>query len=82
MSVVNSQFMLVRQAGPGDRVVTASGEIDLYTAPRLRQVLSDALLTRPDGLTIDMADISFMDSTGINLIAGMMKQCQAAKVKL
>lgn len=49
--------------------MTISGEIDLYTAPRLHSelgaVLADGMPTR---VVIDMSGVEFCDSTGMNVL--------------
>jgi anti-sigma B factor antagonist len=82
MSVVDAHFSVVTPAGSYDCVVKADGEIDVYTAPQFRQVLADALGHEPRALTVDMADVSFMDSTGINALAVAFKQCETTGVEL
>jgi anti-sigma B factor antagonist len=54
----------------GDRVVVAlSGEIDLYTAPKLQSELAAALKAdHPVQLVVDMAGVDFCDSTGMNVL--------------
>jgi anti-sigma B factor antagonist len=53
-------------------VVTPIGEIDRDTAPRLREVLEQAVQDAAGGtVEVDMANVSFMDSSGIGaLLAG------------
>ena len=55
--------------------VTISGEIDLYTAPRLHSelgaVLADGMPTR---VVIDMSGVEFCDSTGMNVLLSAMKR--------
>ena len=50
-------------------IATISGEIDLYTAPRLHSelgaVLADGMPTR---VVIDMSGVEFCDSTGMNVL--------------
>jgi anti-sigma B factor antagonist len=53
-------------------VVSVHGEIDLYTAPRLRAEL-DRVLAGTGGLRliVDLSGVEFCDSTGVNvLLAG------------
>ena len=54
----------------GDRVIVAlSGEIDLYTAPRLQNQLAQALNTEHAvRLVVDMSGVDFCDSTGMNVL--------------
>jgi len=51
---------------PGLRLV---GEVDIATAPMLRQALSEALAgtqADPQALTIDLTGVTFIDSTGLH----------------
>ena len=59
-------------------VVTVAGELDLVTAPHLRSALSD-VAGRPGVtcLVLDMGGVSFLDSTGIAVLAGTTKRCRA-----
>lgn len=53
----------------GDRtVMSVSGEIDLYTAPRLHGELVTALAGGPVQLVVDMSGVEFCDSTGMNVL--------------
>ena len=55
-------------------VVSATGEIDVYQAPRLREVL-DALPTEATGaLVIDLSGVSYIDSTGLGTLVAARKQ--------
>ena len=55
---------------PGDGFVTlrVSGEIDLYTAPALRDAALEALRHHGTNLRVDLRDVTFMDSTGIEVL--------------
>jgi anti-sigma B factor antagonist len=54
----------------GDRAILAlTGEIDLYTAPRLQSELAAALASGdPARLVVDMSAVEFCDSTGMNVL--------------
>ena len=60
----------VSSRSEGDRVIVAlSGEIDLYTAPRLQSQLDQALNTdQAVRLVVDMSGVDFCDSTGMNVL--------------
>jgi anti-sigma B factor antagonist len=50
-------------------VMSVSGELDLYTAPRLHRELTAALADgTPPRLIIDLSGVEFCDSTGINVL--------------
>lgn len=50
------------------------GEIDLYTAPQLRDELLGALEDGARRLVIDMSKVEFCDSTGISVLLSAMKR--------
>ena len=55
-------------------VVTVGGEVDLYTAPQLRDELVGALKDGARRLVIDMSRVEFCDSTGISVLLSAMKR--------
>jgi anti-sigma B factor antagonist len=53
----------------GDAVVVAvEGELDLFTAPFLRDEVRDAIKQDGATLVLDLADLSFMDSSGLSVL--------------
>jgi anti-sigma B factor antagonist len=54
----------------GDTITLAvAGELDLSTVPELARRVEDKLATnRPTKLTLDLADLTFMDSSGLRLL--------------
>lgn len=67
------QVSTVSQAGHA--VVTAVGELDLYTAPRLQQALVTLLREREvDRVVVDLSGVDFCDSTGMNVLLSGMKR--------
>ncbi|MDQ3756229.1 MAG: anti-sigma factor antagonist [Actinomycetota bacterium] len=59
-------------------VVEVSGEVDVYTAPQLRQVLMDVIDGRGvDVLDVDLAHLGFIDSTGLGVIVGALRRIRA-----
>ena len=59
-------------------VVRVSGELDMYSAPRLREVLVTLVNEGQADLVVDMADVSFMDSSGLGVLVGVLKRCRTA----
>jgi len=55
---------------PGDGEVTlrVAGEIDMSTAELLREALLAAIRHHDSTVRLDMADVSFMDSTGLAVL--------------
>ena len=50
------------------------GEIDVYTAPRLRERLDQEIEAGRHHLVVDLSGVSFMDSTGLGVLVGRLKQ--------
>lgn len=58
-------------------LVAIRGEIDLYTAPRLHGDLVAALDTAGGGrLLVEMSQVEFCDSTGINVLLSGLKRAR------
>lgn len=58
----------------GHAVVTATGELDLYTAPRLQAALAGLLREQVDRVVVDLSGVEFCDSTGMNVLLAAMKR--------
>jgi anti-sigma B factor antagonist len=62
----------------GDRtVVVVGGEIDVYTAPKLREQLVDLVNAGRYHLVIDREAVDFLDSTGLGVLVGGLKRVRA-----
>ena len=49
-------------------VVTVAGELDLSTAPCLGEALAHVVDRHPHEVTVDLAELAFIDSTGLTLL--------------
>jgi anti-sigma B factor antagonist len=58
-------------------VVTVGGEIDVYTAPKLREQLIDLVSAGSYHLVVDMEKVDFLDSTGLGVLVGGLKRVRA-----
>jgi anti-sigma B factor antagonist len=62
----------------GDRtVVSVGGEIDVYTAPKLREQLIDLVTAGQYHIVVDMEGVDFLDSTGLGVLVGGLKRVRA-----
>jgi anti-sigma B factor antagonist len=62
----------------GDRtIVEVGGEIDVYTAPKLRERLVDLVTAGNYHLIVDMEGVEFLDSTGLGVLVGGLKRVRA-----
>ena len=55
------------------------GELDLATAPALKQQVIELVEVGFDHLVIDLRGLSFIDSTGIAMLVWLTEQSQAAE---
>ncbi|MGH9126032.1 MAG: STAS domain-containing protein [Acidimicrobiales bacterium] len=56
----------------GCTVLTVSGEVDVYSAPLLRQKLLDLAMAGPPRVVVNLEPVGFLDSTGLGvLVAGL-----------
>ena len=58
-------------------VVAVAGELDAYTAPKLRQAVVEALAGRTDRLVMDLSSVRFIDSTGLGVLLGVRRRLPA-----
>jgi anti-sigma B factor antagonist len=61
----------------GTEVVDVEGEIDIYTAPRLRELLIDLVSKNSYQLVINMDKVGFLDSTGLGVLVGGLRRVRA-----
>ncbi|MBT8228089.1 MAG: STAS domain-containing protein [Dactylosporangium sp.] len=69
--------MSTRVAG-GCTVLTVGGEVDVYTAPRLRERLIDLFEQGSRRVVVDLSGVEFLDSTGLGVLVGALKRLRAA----
>nr|WP_301484362.1 STAS domain-containing protein [Intrasporangium sp.] len=64
----------INRADRGERtVMTLGGEIDVYTAPFVRERLDEAVHAGRVNLIVDMTGVRFLDSTGLGVLVGRLK---------
>ena len=69
------EFSLTEDALDDDRhVVAVRGEIDLFTAPELKQKLTDAIEGGKSRIVVDLTETSFLDSTALGVLIGAVKR--------
>ncbi len=52
----------------GSTVVSLAGELDLYNAEEVRAALLEACGDEPDVLVVDLAEVTFIDSTVLGVL--------------
>jgi anti-sigma B factor antagonist len=72
------EFSLTEDALDADRhVVAVRGEIDLFTAPELKQKLTDAIEGGKTRIVVDLSDTTFLDSTALGVLIGAVKRLRS-----
>jgi anti-anti-sigma factor len=61
-------FALERQLSSGTARVAVRGELDLSTGPRVEEEVRRAEADGPQTLILDLREVTFFDSTGLQLV--------------
>jgi anti-sigma B factor antagonist len=62
---------------PGRALITVSGELDMLTAPRLRQLLLEQVSAPGADVAVDLDQVSFLASTGLGVLVESAQQATA-----
>jgi anti-sigma B factor antagonist len=57
-------------------LVSVEGELDLFTAPSLKQMLVDALQAGSSRLVVDFSLVTFIDSTTLGVLVGVTRRLE------
>ncbi len=66
----------VRKMG-SHAVVDVKGEIDVYTAPKLREKLIELVSEGSYDVVVNLEGVDFLDSTGLGVLVGALKRVKA-----
>jgi len=55
-------------------VVAVGGEIDVYTAPKLRDKITELVARGHYDIVVDLEAVEFLDSTGLGVLVGGLKK--------
>ena len=58
----------------GTKVLDVAGEIDVYTAPQFKEAVNGILAEGQKHLVINMANVSYMDSSGFGTLLSATKR--------
>ena len=54
-------------------LVSVKDELDVYTAPELKQVFEPISSSGEHNLVVDLSELNYMDSTGLGIFVGTLK---------
>jgi anti-sigma B factor antagonist len=63
----------------GHRVLEVGGEIDVYTAPQLRERLIALVESGDRQVIVDLARVEFLDSTGLGVLVGALRRLRGVE---
>jgi anti-sigma B factor antagonist len=55
-------------------VVDVEGEVDVFTAPKLREAIIGLLSDGKERIIVNLEGVAFMDSTGLGVLVGGLKR--------
>jgi anti-sigma B factor antagonist len=58
-------------------VIDVKGEIDVYTAPKLREQLIELVSEGSYDIVVNLEGVDFLDSTGLGVLVGALKRVKA-----
>lgn len=67
-----------RDLGERTTVVSIEGELDLWSAPRMKWVLVEALQGGNTRLVVDLAGVTFMDSMALAVLVSVNRRLDAS----
>ena len=67
----------VDESHPPFTVLAVKGEVDVYTAPRLREKLVELVSHGSQHLVVDLEGVDFLDSTGLGVLVGGLKRLRS-----
>ena len=72
---MSPDFAITEHPIDGERhVLAVRGEIDLFTAPELKQVLAESIEAGRVRIIVDLTDTTFLDSTALGVLIGAVKR--------
>lgn len=67
-----------REDMDGIAVIRPQGEVDVYTAPTLKEHLLGAFDSGRTRMVIDLSGVGFLDSSGLGVLVGALKRANEA----
>lgn len=62
--------------GDSVAVINVQGEVDVYTAPKLREEIHKQLDQGATKIVVDLTNVAYMDSSGLGVLIGALKRAR------
>src|SRR6185369_9593233 len=76
------ELSLAARTLPDHLVLEVGGEIDVYTAPKLRERLVEMVNSGHRHVVVDLNRVEFLDSTGLGVLVGAHRRLRAREGSL
>lgn len=78
MSDAPATLELTVSEGEDETVISAAGELDVNTAPELREQLARLITSGAHRVAIDLGSVTFVDSTALSVLVSALKRLRQA----
>jgi anti-sigma B factor antagonist len=72
---VEEAFDISEETAEGVSTVSVVGEIDIATAPTLREILEATIDRGTEVVVVNLLRVTFIDSTALGVLIGALKRC-------
>src|ERR1044071_10175221 len=80
---MSTDFAITEHPVDGDRrLIAVCGEIDLFTAPELKQALAESIEGGHVRIVVDLSKTTFVDSTALGVLIGAVKRLRSRQGEL
>lgn len=73
---MDQDFRIEERVAGALPVIAVSGEIDVATAPQLRESLHRVIAEGGKTIVLDLLGVTFLDSTALGVLVGALKRCR------
>ena len=73
---MDQEFHIEERPGATAPVIAVQGEVDVATAPQLRECLQRVIADGWSTVVLDLLGVTFLDSTALGVIVGAHKRCR------
>jgi anti-sigma B factor antagonist len=73
---MEQEFHIEERTDRGLPVIAVVGEIDVATAPQLREALHGVIADGRATVVLDLLAVTFLDSTALGVLVGGLKRCR------
>lgn len=60
----------------GNPYITLTGEMDVYTSPRVKQLAKNLIAEGKNNLIFDLRKVDYIDTAGLGVLVGILKRAR------